>query len=845
MTRVYNLDTLFIISDKATALKILEGQRKDPISEKDFGALSIIELASDKLQSLELYKRFPDESILKILDKYYLVMSEDHDISTKIIGLFFDHIGKQYADLIDLNRNVSNIQAMLKYLTLNSIKDSINVLDFGCGIGLSYKAKEEMSGEKCKINLFGYDISPKMLRAAQKAGIKVLNKSALEKVKEDFFDGIIASYSMHFVQDVEILEVLWSKLKAGGKIVANFHKDIGVKKIVSVFKSKDADIELLEKSDHGSIYSFTKTDLPFIKADAIATYFYHKCSLDILPDFFEILKENNVLPTFKYDDCIFVLKNDLDLLLPFLRDLNHCGWENVDGLLHEKHFIIRTPSVRIEFKGTRKNNLTPEFISLFKNLLTSYDVISAKVEPFSVELNGIISIKSLNEQFTNYLKAHLQIIERVEESKATLFSNSASYMGSKKNLRAFIVESIYSIAEKDSVVFDLMCGSGSVSGAFSLFWKTYVSDAMKFSRILAKIQGGGYTLTKAKNTIEQINNNAIGNLIALTKMFEKQVSSEDRLFHSQITPELKSDFDNFCRSFPSLVDGSSVEMSEYSRRKMASEFPYLLFTCCYSNLYIGVRQAIEIDSCRFAIEQLPDRTDRSWALGALLTTLSAVGNTYGGHFAQPKFKNVLRLSDRELFGLIEQRSISVIAEFAVRLRELALESEAHKAFEIQECRGPWQIALAEFISEVDMAIPNIVYVDAPYTRDEYSRYYHILETLVKYDYPITVGIGRVPNKKLGQRFNSEFFTKNSNRLKAVYIEVLSSIVNRGLICAWSYSDNATISSFEIIQKVHILTNCKVQSFATPYVHQAQGGSKSKRIQEYLVLFTPANKESIS
>src|SRR5207253_2965645 len=36
----------------------------------------------------------------------------------------------------------------------------------------------------------------------------------------------------------------------------------------------------------------------------------------------------------------------------------------------------------------------------------------------------------------------------------------------------------------------------------------------------------------------------------------------------------------------------------------------------------------------------------------------------------------------------------------------------------------------------------VIYADPPYSKDHYSRYYHVLETLVRYDYPSAAGAGR-------------------------------------------------------------------------------------------------------
>jgi adenine-specific DNA-methyltransferase len=54
--------------------------------------------------------------------------------------------------------------------------------------------------------------------------------------------------------------------------------------------------------------------------------------------------------------------------------------------------------------------------------------------------------------------------------------------------------------------------------------------------------------------------------------------------------------------------------------------------------------------------------------------------------------------------------------------------------------------------------PNVgvVYCDPPYTSDHYSRYYHIWETLVEYDYPEVAGVGRYRP----DRFSTPFSIKS-------------------------------------------------------------------------------------
>ena len=51
---------------------------------------------------------------------------------------------------------------------------------------------------------------------------------------------------------------------------------------------------------------------------------------------------------------------------------------------------------------------------------------------------------------------------------------------------------------------------------------------------------------------------------------------------------------------------------------------------------------------------------------------------------------------------------------------------------------------------------DVIYIDPPYTNAHYSRFYHILETLVKYDYPDTEYHGRYRT----DRYQSPFGIKS-------------------------------------------------------------------------------------
>ena len=449
------------------------------------------------------------------------------------------------------------------------------------------------------------------------------------------------------------------------------------------------------------------------------------------------------------------------------------------------------------------------------------------------------TLTTFSKKVFEYAKKQLVREDEVNMNAISQFARSAHYMGSKKALCGFLVEAISSFLPESGVVVDLMCGSGVISGAFSRTWKTISSDAQQFCRVLAIVQGGGFDRSTAEGVISRILPIAKKHFNRLEDSLNGALEKEDNLFCRDTNEALLGEYKDFLRSFPTMPNELSTNhwdpKEEVDRRRKDHELsPYCLFTAYFSNVYFGVRQCVEIDSLRFSIDQLKDENEKNWALGALVATLSAVGTIYGGHFAQPVVRNFSDLTLENLPGIIDKRSSSVTHEFVVRL--LSLSEKSQKSMRaVKIVPGPWSNALSILGDELDTE-PVVVYLDAPYTREEYSRFYHVLETLVSYSYPSCTGIGLTP--KPGERFRSEFFTKVKSQFREALINVITTILQNGWICAWSYSDSGAVSLYEVIESVYRREVCEVRSYSVPSVHRSQGGAKPKKVTEYLIFFSP-------
>jgi adenine-specific DNA-methyltransferase len=232
--------------------------------------------------------------------------------------------------------------------------------------------------------------------------------------------------------------------------------------------------------------------------------------------------------------------------------------------------------------------------------------------------------------------------------------------------------------------------------------------------------------------------------------FSVQRERLSRIFNDSLAIEADLSMVSNYRVFENLRGKLARALSrEIGRCRLRS--PHL-FTTTYSGTFFGIKQAIEIDSIVAALRDARCKSTISndqlrWGTIGLGRALLKIANSTG-HFAQylkPKpetFRRYVRLRRRS--GWAEWlESISTLCPIGDRTWRAR-----NKVFN-EDCLSLIP-RLARNKSEV-----SVIYADPPYTDDQYSRFYHILETLCLYDYPTVHGAGLYrPN-----RFQTPFSLK--------------------------------------------------------------------------------------
>ncbi len=392
------------------------------------------------------------------------------------------------------------------------------------------------------------------------------------------------------------------------------------------------------------------------------------------------------------------------------------------------------------------------------------------------------------------------------------------YMGAKTRLVPdFIQGAVEDLIAPGDTVLDLCAGTSVVGRALSARYRIYANDVQRFSSVVAS----AYLLGDASwvealeylDPEEDLSTAFEENFARLRELAPVAFEGEARLLPGVIQELAGRDAGDATEEYRDLLahaplseEEASVNSSKWyqpladqygallsERRQSGGTRPYALMTLYYQGVYFGLKQSMVIDSLRAAIDAIPDsdpqaERKRDLYLAALVQACST--STSGtSHFAQPRAVG----RDSELLAVSRRRSIDIELEFYRALDAIRREWGGSPRFSPDN--RVWNGTAGELIGADGPLAPgevNLVYMDPPYTSDNYSRFYHVLETLVSYDYPELemrgghLTKGRYPARE--HRFQSDFC--KSERVEGAFREVVEASANLGAKLLVSYSPDS-------------------------------------------------------
>lgn len=399
-------------------------------------------------------------------------------------------------------------------------------------------------------------------------------------------------------------------------------------------------------------------------------------------------------------------------------------------------------------------------------------------------------------------ESNIELTERIEFKQSV--PHIIKYMGSKRDLVKYLVDSLNEIYEGEAVC-DLFAGTSILSGAIGHNTVMYSNDIQQYSSIFARTYLGNYDWKEYPNLLSTIIRDA-----------QVHVDNVKRLY-----PDFEFDYPNgiLLNEFNAL-EQQQQELIYFNFEDVDNH----LFIKNYSGTYWSFEQCLWIDAIRTIADDYLESPVYYPILSSLMFAM-AYNAQSTGHYAQ--YRDASNLESMN--SIIGCRKKEILPYFERKLKELI------------EFTGT--NTLNHSISSLDYrdcldTIPNgtLVYADPPYSFVHYSRFYHALETLVKYDYPTIEYKGRYRN----DRHQSPFCKKTE--VVNAFSELFNKVSEKHLKLVLSYSNTGMISLEEILRiaRNSLGIGHEVYTKEVDYVHSTMGRSedKSREVKEYLIIAKP-------
>ena len=309
-----------------------------------------------------------------------------------------------------------------------------------------------------------------------------------------------------------------------------------------------------------------------------------------------------------------------------------------------------------------------------------------------------------------------------------------NYLGSKLRLLDFIEENVRRITPEGAGVCDLFAGSGCVSYKLSRLFPVVACDIQGYSKIICDALLHNYiidqaiiaSLIKAKKSDEACR--LISCFEPLIMLEEEAIKNKDLKILTDILEHGSVEVYNLERVDSSLTNTLSLVSENLATNGLANERS--LISRYYGGVFFSYRQAVQIDILLEIINKQENAKIKEVLLAALLSTASDMVDTVGKHFAQPiKARDSKGKIKSTVYNkAVQDKTINAIDLYQEWLiKYIALPKGT---FQNTTMQCDYKQCLNYLPDSV-----RTIYADPPYTRDHYSRFYHVLETMVLRDSP--------------------------------------------------------------------------------------------------------------
>lgn len=374
------------------------------------------------------------------------------------------------------------------------------------------------------------------------------------------------------------------------------------------------------------------------------------------------------------------------------------------------------------------------------------------------------------------------------------------YMGSKREILDFVTNSISSLNLQAEWLCDLFSGTGVVGGTLKDEYKIHANDVQSYASVLSHTYLLNLKGQLSINCLDEIKDKVISLVNDYYKRFENLVFDYSNLEHLE----------------------QLLEIEKQQQALISKDFDigFHLFTKYYSGTYWSYDQCIWIDSIRAVAEQYKSKPQYYPILSSLIFAMSYVSQSTG-HFAQ--YRDVTK---DNMYDILNYRKREVWPYFERKFTEL-IES-------VNGNSNDFRVTTLDYVDCLRIIEENsIVYSDPPYQSVHYSRFYHAIETLVRYDYPNVSFKGRYRD----DRHQSPFCKKTT--VKQAFSSMFEGVSLKKSHLVLSYSDTGMIDLDTIItiSRNHF-RDYSIETLERDHTHSKMGRNdeRSQEVKEYILLF---------
>lgn len=320
------------------------------------------------------------------------------------------------------------------------------------------------------------------------------------------------------------------------------------------------------------------------------------------------------------------------------------------------------------------------------------------------------------------------------------------YLGCKTSFATAIKAAIDEVDPSGGRLCDLFSGTGAIAREVASSRSVTTADIQEYSRILCTAM-----LCPARLTTKEI-------LVS-----SRKIGRDDKAREIRHCLQPLIDYEHQC--IASAIDGHTdplveliespalaVNQAHVTRASRLTELianakqrlhaaglcssPDTTVTRLFGGVYFSYEQAVSLDGILSLSERSDTRTANTMKAAAI-STASQIVNTVGKQFAQP-------LRPRDKFGRLKSNFVRKVKKDRSIDTIRAYQNWLGKYAALQPATCPSKCLRSDYLEALksDSSNCSICYADPPYTRDHYSRFYHVLETMCLRDNPTISAVTR-------------------------------------------------------------------------------------------------------